>query len=158
MKIVKYIGFVYFILVFGSCENKDQTVNFIRIQNVDFSPCSSDEKSKVESNNQQADDGQSIKFVAISSNSLRVEQKMIANCCMEKFEVQLPINKNDSIFINEYTKGESCNCLCLTETCFDLVDLIENTSYVFSIKKNDLDYFTCKVVFTSNTNESFLIN
>ena len=47
MKIVKYIGFVYFILVFGSCENKDQTVNFIRIQNVDFSPCSSDEKSKV---------------------------------------------------------------------------------------------------------------
>ena len=147
---------MFFVVFWLSCKNENE--NLLRIKNINFSPCKNNVKSNVESNNQQADDEKLIKFIAVSNKSLRVEQKMITNCCLEKFEVQLHTIRNDSIFIDEYTYGESCNCLCPIEICFDVEDLIENTTYVFVIKKNDLDYFTRQVEFTSSTNESFIID
>jgi len=153
MKTFNCIVLLCCILAIGACKEDFQNDNGpVDVQNVHFIPCSSNS-----SNGLRADNGESIRFVAISDNSLRIEQDVIANCCMEEFEVQQPVVKNGQIFINQYTKGDGCNCVCLTKTSFEVENLIKNRTYVFVIKKNDLDYYSCKVTFTSSTDVIFTI-
>ena len=153
MKIFNCIVLLCSVLSIGACkedfQNDDGTVD---VQNVHFIPCRSNSSDGLRAGNVE-----SIRFVAISDNSLRIEQEVFANCCMEEFEVQPPVVKDGQIFINQYTKGDGCNCLCLTKTIFEVESLMENRSYEFVIKKNNLDYYSCKVTFTSSTDITFTI-
>jgi hypothetical protein len=132
----------------SSCEK--EAIKNIKIKNIEYTGC----QNNILSNNEQKNEDKYIKCYAINETTLKFEQRIYLNCCMDSLQIVPNINDR-KITINEIDYGNICNCICLSDVCFDVSDLVKNTTYTFVLKRNNQDYYTFEVLFNEDVNLMF---
>jgi hypothetical protein len=107
------------------------------------------------SSSEQTNDNEYIKCYAINATTLKFEQQIYLNCCMNSLRITPNITDKNIITVNEIDYGSVCSCICLSYVCFDVNDLVKNTTYTFIIKRNNQDYHTFTVLFNEDVNLMF---
>jgi hypothetical protein len=97
-----------------------------------------------------------INCYATNNNTLKFEQELNLNCCLDSLHISLIGNEN-IITIDELDYGERCNCICSSNINFSVTNLIPNTNYKFIIKRNSQNYYTCNVLFNNSCSYIFVL-
>jgi GTP-dependent phosphoenolpyruvate carboxykinase len=136
-----------------ACGKNDDTVKTVKVTDFEYVICQNTIQSSTDI--EQANDNEYIKCYAIDETTLKFEQQIYLNCCVDSLRITPNINDRNIITINEVDYGNECNCICLSYICFDISDLVKNTTYTFVIKRNNQDYYSFEVLFNENSNLIF---
>jgi hypothetical protein len=130
-----------------SCGKEDSTK--LLLQNVENSSCHPVSLSS----NANDDSREYIKCVAIDEHTLRFEQLLSLNCCLEKVNASI-VAENKTILINVCEDNTICNCICPITVNYEITNLQENHTYRFSFQHCGHDYYSCEITFASNLEET----
>jgi hypothetical protein len=133
-----------------SCGKEEKDVETIQIKDLAFVVC----QNTIQSNTEQTNDTEHIKCYAINETTLRFEQHIYLNCCLESLRVTAT-KENNTFTINELDDDNDCNCICSSSVSFNIPDLKENNVYTFIFQYNSQDYYQCEVRFDKNCNLIF---
>ena len=97
-----------------------------------------------------------IRFSAIDSKTLQVEQGLELNCCIDSATVNVLSDKNNiSINVQEFPDYGPCNCSCPMKVSYNITGLQENFIYSFIFKIGNFEYYTTCIIFTPDLNQTF---
>ena len=98
-----------------------------------------------------------VKLSAVDNQTLRIEQDLTINCCCDSMRVNiLPNDLNIVVDVADY--GNGCNCPCQGFASYDVVGLVENTTYLFTFKRNNYERHTVSITFTTDVNQTINLN
>ncbi|MDR2064265.1 MAG: hypothetical protein LBP85_00940 [Prevotellaceae bacterium] len=136
-----------------ACSKEEETIKNVQIKNFEYAGC----PNTTQSNSEQTDNNEYIKCYAINETTLKFEQQVYLNCCVDSLRITPNINDRNIITINEVDYGNECNCICLSYACFDVTGLIKGATYTFVIKRNNQDYYTFDILFNEDSDLIFNI-
>jgi len=143
----KYTFFLLAVIVlFTNCDNQEpetQESFTAKLSNFTHSDCKNNTKKS-------SDNRETIVLKTVNSNELKVNHSnTVFNCCPGELTAKFKIS-GDTIFIDENESENYCNCMCPYDFEFYIEEL-KFDSYVFVIRKYNLEHFKFTFNFTATT-------
>jgi hypothetical protein len=99
-----------------------------------------------------------IKYLAIDKQTLQFEQGLIINCCCDSINATKLFEEEGGFIIDVCDYGNSCNCLCLGQAKYNIGDLHEGNTYLFTFKRNSEVRYVAKITFATDLDQTILLN
>ena len=143
---------VLIMIVVGCSSDNDVSSGDIQVSKVKFSLCGEN------TNATRTNVSEYIKFSAVNNNTLKVEHKILLNCCVENIGITL--NSEENKITISITDDIACNCICPRIVSYEISNLQAGNTYKLTFLKAyshateyyTIEYYTCTLLFSSQVN------